>query len=619
MKKLLLLFFGVGSLSIGLSQCPTASFTTTAPECKNQNISFNNTSGTTGGGWNYFWDFDLGGTGNVSPQTSNSQNPNGIQYNNSGIYSVSFTISGNGCPSTTATMIVTIEKARADFGMSGTQICLGESITYTNTGTSQGTGGNSTVTHLWDFGSGATPATSTQEFPPPVTYSTTGAKNITHYVTVDYPSCGKTKFDQVSQTIFVNPKPSVNFSSTAPVCQGSDVDFSYTGTTSASDQFSWDFGSNASPALSSAMNPNGISYSTSGSKTISLLVTNQYGCYSTFTNSININSLPSINAGNDTTICNNTSIQIGETNNPNLTYSWFPSNGIVINDAAVSNPTVSPVSPNTQFILTAMDNSTGCVQNDSIIVTMLAPLVADAGIDVEICRYDSIQIGASLVESQIYSWTSTTGISNSNSPNPMASPDSTITYLLTVTNNYNCPSITDEVTITVHQLPEANAGLDDSITTNNSTQLVATGGIQYTWSPNVGLSNAGIYNPIAAPITTTQYIVEVIDIYGCIQTDTVNIIVIKPSFWIPTAFTPDGDLHNDILYVRGDGINNFNFTIYDSWGHLIFRSENLSSGWDGNYMNTGEQAVKGAYVYHISGETSDGTVIDEKGLVNLIR
>ena len=45
-------------------------------ECKNQNISFVNTSGNVGGGWNYNWDFNLAGTVNVLPQNLNSQNPN---------------------------------------------------------------------------------------------------------------------------------------------------------------------------------------------------------------------------------------------------------------------------------------------------------------------------------------------------------------------------------------------------------------------------------------------------------------------------------------------------------------------------------------------------------------
>lgn len=783
MKKLLLVL-GISALNVGLSQCPTASFTTTAPECKNQNVDFTNTSGNNGGGWNYNWDFDLGNNGNVSPQNSNNQNPTGIQYNNSGIYTVSLTITGNGCPTTTATMVVYIEKAKADFGISGSQICSNETVTFSNTGTSQGSGGNSTVTHYWDFGSGANPATSNLENPPPVTYSTTGAKNIIHYVNVNYPSCGKTKNDQVSQTIFVNPKPNVTFNSTGPVCEGTGIDFTYTGSTSSSDQFSWDFGANSTPSQSTTTNPTNIMYSNSGSKLVTLTVTNQYGCFTTtqqnvtvnakpianfssnapqctgvnvdflnigttginyawdfgtnsnpststtenpsvifstqgtrdirlivdngnckdtifntiniyqtpsvsftstapqcansgtdFTNTgatgnnwqylwdfgqdaqpnsstaenptqitfdqggdklitlvindqhctntfssiISIDSLPIISAGLDTTICANTSVQIGESNNPNLTYSWFPTNTTVIDNTTISSPTVSPISPTSLFIMKATNSTTNCYQVDTIVVTMLDPLVADAGPDLTICRYDTIQVGASLIEGQIYTWSSQVGLTDSTISSPIVSPDSSVSYTLSVTNNYGCPSVTDDVFITVNQLPLANAGVDDSITTNNYAQIVATGGIQYSWWPEEGLSNAGINNPLASPDSTTQYVVEVIDIYGCIQTDTINIVVIKPSFWIPSAFTPDGDAQNDVLYVRGDGINNFDFSIYDSWGHLIFRSQNLSVGWDGKYMFTGEQAQKGAYVYHIRGITSDGTTINESGMVNLIR
>ncbi len=783
-KKKLLIAMALGSALWSTAQCPTASFTTSAPACKNEFVSFTNTSGNTGGGWNYQWDFDFGGNGNVSPQTSNSQNPTSVWYNGGGSYTVSFTISGNGCPPSTATMIIDIEKARADFGVSATQVCEGETVTFYNTGSSQGNNNtNSTVSHFWDFGAGAVPATSTQENPPAVTYTTPGAKNVTHYVTVQYNWCGKTKTKQVSQTIMVNPKPTVTFSSTAPVCENSAVDFTYTGTASSTDQYAWDFGNNAVPALSTAQNPTGIIYTTPGTKTVTLTVTNQYGCsntttqnitinakpvanfsttapqctglpvnftntgtpginyswnfgsgaspatstvenptnvvYSTagtknitlivnngscsdtmyqtltihqtpsvnftstapqcvgtgvnftnvgttgtnwqytwdfgqdaqptvsnsenptgvvylsggtksvtltindqncsnsFTNTININALPMVFAGNDTTICANDTIQIGTASVSGYTYQWYPSNNLVISNPTISNPNATPVSDVTTYIVTVTDQN-NCVNTDSVIVTMLSPILADAGVDVAICRYDSIQIGAALIEGQHYVWTPAKGIDNAMSPNPVVSPDSTTTYTVTVSNEYNCPTESDQVTVIVHQLPLANAGVDDTITIGSQVQLIATGGVQYSWSPAYGLDNIGIYNPIASPDSTTEYVVQVIDIYGCINYDTIVVNVLAPKVWVPTAFTPD-DVYNNIFYVRGQGVQNFKFRIFNRNGELLFVSESMNQGWNGTRQLTGEKLPQGAYIYDVQGVLTSGEVLHKTGVINLIR
>lgn len=620
MKKLIIGILSMGILNFASAQCPQASFTSTAPACQSTLVDFTNTSpgATAATGYSFFWDFDYPNQGGATPSFSTSENPTGIDYSNggNGVYTVALTISKGSC-SSTYLLDIDIRRARADFSSSANTACVGEEVTFFNQGT-PGSSPSTTVTHSWSFGTGATPSTSNLPDPPVVTYSTPGAKTILHYVSVDYGSCGGFREDTYTQTVVINDRPTVSFSSTAPVCEGNNVDFTYTGTTSSIDQYNWDFGTGAFPAMSSAKNPVGVSYSGSGIKSVNLTVTNQFGCVNSASQNISINGLPAITAGADTTICANTSVQIGGSNISGVSYSWMPSNSTVISDPSISNPVASPVAGSTEYIVTGVD-ANNCTNTDTILVTMLAPLNVNAGIDEVICRYDSTQIGASLVEGQLYSWSPLNGLSSPASPNTMVSPDSTTTYTLSVTDNYGCSIVTDEVTVIVNQLPLANAGPDDSITVNHSVQLVATGGIQYSWLPELGLSNAGIDNPVASPDSTTTYIVSVIDVNGCEQTDTVTVVVITPSFWAPTAFSPDGDMLNDVFYIRGDGIDNFEFTVFDQYGHLIFKSKNLSYGWDGSYATTGEKLPKGAYVYHVSGVLSDGTLVNETGMVNLIR
>lgn len=597
-------------------QCPSANFTSTAPACSSSNISFTNTSGNTGGGWTYFWDFDYPNGGGASPATSTTQNPT-VNYSpgGNGVYSVAFTImnTASGCTSTVV-IDIDIRTARADFITSAATVCVGDSIQIGNTGTGPGSS-FATVTHQWTFGNDAIPSVWNQPYPPSVVYTTPGPKTITHLVTANYSACGSgTRTDLFTQNILVNPTPVPAFTSDAPACAGSSVNFTYSG--SGASAYSWDLGAGASPSTSTSMNPSSVQYGIAGTTTITLTATNNFGCAASTTQTIQIDGLPLAYAGPDTTICANTSVQIGGNPSAGLTYTWFPSSQV--NNASIANPVASPIAAQTSFILGVTDNTTGCSANDTIEVAMLPPLTALAGADREICYGDSIEIGAALIDGQQYSWTPAIALSSATDPSPMAAPGTTSTYTLSVTGS-GCGPVTDEITIVVHPLPDANAGADDSITIGSSTQLIATGGLQYEWLPVNGLDNSGIYNPVASPDSTTTYVVTVTDIYGCVNDDSVTITVIAPSVWIPTAFTPNNDGRNDVLYVRGEGVSGFQFAVFNKWGEQVYYSSAMENGWDGKKVLTGEDMPQGAYVYIIKGTLSTGEVLDVKGMVNLIR
>ncbi|HLP18890.1 MAG TPA: gliding motility-associated C-terminal domain-containing protein, partial [Chitinophagales bacterium] len=275
----------------------------------------------------------------------------------------------------------------------------------------------------------------------------------------------------------------------------------------------------------------------------------------------------------------------------------------------------------TTYTVTVKAAGSGCTNSDFVTVTMLSPLSADAGPDVQICFNDSIQIGAGLIEGQFYQWTPAIGLSDVNASNPVAKPTQTTTYTLVVTDTVGCDAITDNVTVTVYSLPTANAGPDDTTTAGGSVQLVGTGGVQYFWTPAAGLSNANLFNPTASPDSSTAYVLTVTDLFGCQNTDTVLITVVnfKDPYWIPLAFTPDGNGHNDVLYVRGGGFVTFEFSIFNRYGELVFITKDINQGWDGSSRLTGDETPPDAYVYRIAGVLNDGTKVDAKGLVNLVK
>ncbi|MBI5540056.1 MAG: PKD domain-containing protein, partial [Bacteroidia bacterium] len=586
--------------TINIYQTPTSNFSSNAPVCENTAVNFTNNS-STGIGVSYSWDFGIGAT----PATATSQNPTNILYSLSGNKTVTLTVTNEfQCSAVSTTTVNILSTPQASYTSTAPK-CTGLAVDFTNTGTTSG------VNYSWDFGTGSTPATSTTQNPTGVIYSTSGIKTVTLTVTNSTTGCVVTS----NNTININLTPSVSFTSTAPQCVESGVNFTNTGSTGENWTYLWDFGQDGLPQTANAENPTGISYNGGGYKIVTLTISDGV-CMHIDTNTIFINSLPIANASKDTTICADRSVQIGTTPDSSYTYNWFPSS--TLNFSNIANPVSSPIANITNYVVTVQDTLTGCYNTDSVIVTMLLPLNANAGVDVEICRNENIQVGAALVEGQSYVWSPAAGLNNINSPNPVVTPDSTTTYLLTVSGS-GCEPVTDEVTVIVHQLPKIDAGLNDSITHGSSTQLISTGGVQYEWTPSNGLSNTGIYNPIASPDITTTYNVVGIDIYGCKNNDSVTIYVITPSVWVPSAFTPDNNGKNDVYYVRGEGINNFEFAIFNSWGETVFYSKNISYGWDGRKQGSNELLPEGAYAYYIKGILTNGESVNLSGIVNLIR
>jgi len=587
----------IATNTIDIYQTPTVNITSDAPKCENSSVTFTNNS-TTGIGVSYLWDFGSG----ANPANSTAQNPGYVEYTGSGSKTITIVVTNEYQCSMSGTININILSKPVSNFTSMSSNCTGDSVDFQNTGTIG-------AAYSWTFDNGATPATSTTESPQNVVYSTSGIKTVTLITTLG------TCTDTMIQTMNINQTPSPVFTHNAPQCEGSAINFVYTGTVDTNWTYLWDFGLGATPSQSSQQSVTGVEYIGGGNKVVLLTVKNG-SCSEISQQVINIFSLPMVKAGKDTTICANRSVQIGALPDSNYLYSWFPYN--TLNNNLISNPIASPIAYITNYVLTVTDTITGCINKDSVIVTMLPPLVANAGVDVEICRYDSIQIGAGLIEGQNYVWSPSKGLDNVNLPNPIAKPDSTTTYTLTV-NGLGCENETDKVTVLVHQLPLIDAGLNDSITLGSNTQLIAIGGVQYIWSPSLGLDNIGIYNPIANPEITTTYFVNGIDIYGCKNDDSVIIYVIKPTVWIPSAFTPNSDGKNDVLYVRGEGVNNFEFAVYNSWGETVFYSKNIGIGWDGRKMATNEEMPEGAYVYYVKGVLTNGEAVNLKGIVNLVR
>ncbi len=133
-----------------------------------------------------------------------------------------------------------------------------------------------------------------------------------------------------------------------------------------------------------------------------------------------------------------------------------------------------------------------------------------------------------------YSWSPASSLSSSTIARPLASPSVTTTYVLTVTD-LDLSTSTDTVVVTVHQLPVVNAGEDKILCSGNSAKLGSftsgtggTGVLSYQWFPSSGLSSSTVENPLANPLTSTSYILKVIDSIGCFAYDTIIVTRLLP-------------------------------------------------------------------------------------------
>ncbi len=113
------------------------------------------------------------------------------------------------------------------------------------------------------------------------------------------------------------------------------------------------------------------------------------------------------------------------------------------------------------------------------------------------------------------------------------------------------------------------------------------------------------------------YQVEAVSETGLISYSNEVEYKISPVFFVPSGFSPNGDGRNEELKVVGKFISEVELSIYNRWGTLIFRSNNIEIGWDG-YLKD-KEAPSGAYTYTIVVKDRFGEEFFKSGIVNLIR
>ena len=187
----------------------------------------------------------------------------------------------------------------------------------------------------------------------------------------------------------------------------------------------------------------------------------------------------------------------------------------------------------------------------------------------------------------------------------------------------------DSIFIVVDTLPSTNILTSADFTVispGSSTQLhVEPNGYQYQWEPSSSIDDPYSQNPIASPIITTTYMVN-ISSENCAKSDSITIEVKEltcgpPDVFIPNAFSPNNDGNNDTLIVRGKYISseNFEFKIFDRLGNIVFKTNNQYKGWSGDFLESNKKCDPGVFVYYLKLDCLDGQKFFKKGNITLLK
>lgn len=139
----------------------------------------------------------------------------------------------------------------------------------------------------------------------------------------------------------------------------------------------------------------------------------------------------------------------------------------------------------------------------------------------------------------------------------------------------------------------------------------------HRWIPfNQLVDTSSIASQTIALTNTTKYELVVANAYGCMDTASI-IVTVYRKLYMPSAFTPNGDGHNDLFRIPPNStIDLEEFSVFDRWGNKVFFTADISRGWDGKIK--GVVSTTGTFVYIIKGKDLKGDVF-EKGIVTLIR
>ncbi len=294
---------------------------------------------------------------------------------------------------------------------------------------------------------------------------TVSPNTTTTYTVTGTDAEGNTTSDTV--TVTVNDIPVANAGEDTEVCDGNEITLTASGGTT----YLW---SNGETTQSITVSPS--------TTTIYSVIATSNGCSSTDEVTVTVLPRQTINAGNDVDIYFGESTTLSVTGVGDILWSTGETTASI---------TVSPTNDTTYTVEVTQAN--GCTATDEVTVTVIGAVNANAGPDVAICEGESTILTASGGDTYLWSTGET-------SQSITVNPNDTTTYTVIVSTSYT--SDTADVTVTVNDIPEVDAGEDQDISYGEYITLSATGADTYLWSNGATQPNIAV-----SPQETTTYYV----------------------------------------------------------------------------------------------------------------
>lgn len=308
----------------------------------------------------------------------------------------------------------------------------------------------------------------------------------------------------------------------------------------------------------------------------------------------------------DTIICLGASVNLSVNTAPHVSLSWSPTTDLVF------APDIYNIvcSPTTSTIYTASVNieGSGCAdRSDNVNILVTSPTYLILEDSLTICAGDSAfayPIYDSSIAEPSFTWTPSSGVSDTTIANPALFPNTSQNYILTVGTGIVGCEISDSVFVTVNS---------DNTTIVNDTVCFAS--FPYIWNGKIVKGSGENVASVSFPSSNACDSFVILNVFITTPSDGIPCC----SVFLPNAFSPNGDGINDNFGAVVDGFpKEFKLEIYNRWGERVFASYKPEVQWNGNYGKD-KPAEAGVYFYLLRSICSDGTQSIKKGDLTLVR
>ena len=309
-------------------------------------------------------------------------------------------------------------------------------------------------------------------------------------------------------------------------------------------------------------------------------------CTASDTENVQFKTPPHINLGRDTVLCGAKNYLL-DAGLSGLTYKWS------------TGDTTQKITVGKSGVYWANAFNGACSITDTILITFKAVPVITILKDTLICKGERAILKAD-TGAKNYLWSTGDTTTSITVQNPG------LYWVIATTPP--CSTKAD-ATVNYAVLPSGPVFKNEYLCSKDNETLEVSAGNSpgHTWLPS------GDTATMLTISDTGTYVLQITGSSGCINTDTIHVYQdCPPLLFMPTAFTPNGDLLNDVYLPVGSDIKNYSMNIFDRWGELIFSTSELKSGWDGTF--NGLKSPDGCYLYLVHYEGQGQNAIIKKDI-----